>query len=173
MKKNCILTLFVIFLSVNICYASSNPEWINHPYKECASNEICASGYGKSSNSAKTDARNNILKYFETNVKSTFTSSLSSDEETIKNFSSEDMEELSSGILKGVKIKENFQNKEEYFAFAVLDKTVVAKELISDINKLDSQMKLLLAEKNPKYNKQLEKSYQKREELNKKYLILT
>lgn len=172
MKRNHLLTLLILF-SANVCYAASNPEWINYPYKKCMSNEICASGDGKNMSSAKTDARNNILKYFETNVKSTFKSSLSSDEETVKRFTSEDLEELSSGILKGVEIKETFQNKDEYFAFAVLNKTVAAKELIDDINKLDSKMKLLLAEKNPKYSKQLEKCYQKREELNKKYLILT
>ncbi len=173
MRKNYILAFFLVFLLGNICYANSKPEWIDYPYRKCANNEICASGNGNSLNSAKTDARNNILKYFETNVKSTFKSSLSSNEETVKDFSSEDMEELSSGILKGVEIKETFQNKDGFFAFAILNKTIAAKEVANDINKLDSKMKLLLAEKNPKYNKQLEKSYQKREELNKKYLILT
>ena len=173
MKRNYLLSLLIILFSVSLCYAASEPEWINHPYKSCMNNEICASGDSKTLSGAKTDARNNILKYFETNVKSTFKSSLSSDEETVNQFTSEDLEELSSGILKGVKIKETFQNKDEYFAFAVLNKTVAGKELVNDINKLDSKMKLLLAEKNPKYNKQLEKCYQKREELNKKYLILT
>lgn len=171
MKK--ILTFVVFFSSLNLCYASSIPEWVEHPYKECASNEICASGSGESLNSAKTDARNNILKYFETSVKSSFTSSLSSDEIKVKQFSEEDMGELSEGILKGVEIKETFEDGDNFFAFAILDKDIAIKEITNDINELDSKMKILLAEKNPKYSKQLERNYNKREELNKKYLILT
>ncbi|HSQ97490.1 MAG TPA: LPP20 family lipoprotein [Rickettsiales bacterium] len=173
MKIKYVLTFIAFLLSLNVCYASSIPEWVEHPYKQCASNEICASGNGESLNSAKTDARNNILKYFETNVKSSFKTSLSSDEETVKQFSAEDTEELTEGILKGVKIKETFQDDEDFFAFAVLDKNIAVKEITNDIKELDTKMKLLLAEKNPKYNKQLEKNYNKREDLNKKYLMLT
>jgi hypothetical protein len=173
MKKQYILFIIGFFLFANTCNAKSEPSWINQPYTQCKNNQICTSGSGRNLNAAKTDARNNILKYFETDIKSDFVSSLSTDEKDIKNFSSENTQELSEGILKGVEIKETFQNKNGSFALAVLNKDVAGQEITNDINELDSKMKLLLAEKDTKYNKQLGEYYQKRQELNKKYLILT
>ncbi len=174
MKKiNYIFTIFCISLVSNYCFAAKLPEWISNPSKECAKNEICATGSGTSPAMAKTDARNNILKYFETKVSSQFKSSLSTDEVNVKSLKSEDMEEVSDGILKGVSIKNTYEKDGEYYAFAALDKNIAIKEIRSDIDKIDSKMKILVAENSVKYNKQLEKLYSQREELNKRYLVLT
>ena len=167
---------YILFLSIlfgNYCFAKDIPSWINNPSKECSKNEICSTGNGATPNIAKTDARNNILKYFETKIESSFKSSLSTDEITVKSLKSEDVEELSNGILKGVDIKNTYEKDGEYYAFAVLDKNIAIKEIKNDIEKADSKMKLLIAENNIKYNKQLENLYIKREELNKRYLVLT
>ncbi len=174
MKKiTCIVVLFFVAAFSNYAFAAKRPDWVNDMEKDCFKNEICATGSGTSPNMAKTDARNNILKYFETNINSKFKSSLSTDEVEEKSFKSEDLEEVSEGILKGVKIRNTYDDGKEFYAFAVLDKDVATKEIKSDIEKADAKMKLLVAENNIKYNKQLEKLYIKREELNKRYLVLT
>ena len=174
MKKiTCIIALFYTIIFTSYAFADKKPSWIDDTEKNCAKTEICATGSGTTQSMAKTDARNNILKYFETSINSKFESSLSTDEVEEKSFKSENLEEVSNGILKGVKIKNTYNNGSEFYAFAVLDKTVVAKEIKSDIEKTDAKMKLLVAENNIKYNKQLEKLYTKREELNKRYLVLT
>lgn len=174
MKKiTCIIFLFFITIFSNYAFAAKKPNWISNTEKDCFKNEICATGSGTSPNMAKTDARNNILKYFETNINSKFKSSLSTNEVEEKSFKSEDLEEISEGILKGVKIRSTYDDEKEFYAFAVLDKDVATKEIKNDIEKADAKMKLLIAENNIKYNKQLEKLYIKREELNKRYLVLT
>lgn len=177
--KKIIFTIFFSLLFSSYCFSASKtsndkmPDWVNNTGSMCAKNEICATGNGTTQNMAKTDARNNILKYFETKVSSQFRSNLSTDETTVQSSKYEDMDEISEGILKGVSIKNTYQSNGEYFAFAVLNKDVAAKEIRSDIDKADSKMQLLIAENNIKYNKQLEQLYLKREELNKRYLVLT
>ena len=174
MKKiTCVVVLFFIVIFNNYAFASKRPDWVNNIEKDCFKNEICATGSGTSPSMAKTDARNNILKYFETSISSKFESSLSTDEIEENSFKSEDLEEVSNGILKGVKIRNTYDDGKDFYAFAVLDKNVAAKEIKSDIEKADARMKLLIAEKNVKYNKQLEDLYIKREKLNKRYLVLT
>lgn len=174
-KIKFILYTFVIFFINLAIVNAAQPNWINNSDEECAKNEICATGSGTSSSLSKAEARNNILRYFEISINSKFSSTISSNEETVKNFTSDDLEELSEGILKGVKIKFSYKDEDarEFFAFAVLNKDIATKEVKDDIEKLDSKMKLLIAEKNIKYTKQLEKLYVKRSELNKRYLILT
>lgn len=173
-KVNKFLTLFsIVFFSSNSFAAKKTPDWVNNVDKECSKNEICAIGNGDTMNMARTDARNNILKYFETSVNARFKSSLSTDEKTIDSSKSEDLEEVSNGILKGVKIKTTYGEGSDYYALATLNKDVAIKEIKSDIDKADNKMKLLLAENNIKYNRQLEKLYNQRDALNKRYLVLT
>jgi len=174
MKRNvCVICLLFLITFINFAFAAKKPDWLVDIDKNCSKSEICAVGSGTSPNMAKTDARNNILKYFETNINSKFTSSLSTDEISEKSFKSEDTEEVANGILKGVKIRNTYDDGKEFYALAVLNKTVAVKEVRSDIDKIDERMKLLVAENSIKYNSQLEKLYTKRGELNKRYLILT
>jgi len=167
--------LFLYFFNFNLANAKDEqPAWVNNSDIGCSAEEICANGTGTSSSLAKAEARNNILRYFETNIKSNFSSSINSNEEDIvRSFNSDDIEELSEGILKGVKIKYNYKDEDGFYSYAVLDKNIAIKEVDNDLNELDSKMKLLISENNIKYAKQLEKLYAKRTELNKRYLVLT
>ena len=173
MKKFNFLFIFLVLFSFNFAFATDKPEWINNPDSVCPKDSICVVGNGTTPNSAKTDARNGILKFFETNVSAKFSSSLSTDEITLNSTKEEFLAEETEGILKGVKIQESFDDGKECYALAALDKKITAKELKSDIQKADSKMKLLVAENNIKYAKQLENLYIKRDLLNKKYLVLT
>lgn len=173
MKKIGFLIVPLYFSLVSFVFAAKKPAWINNPAGSCSKDEICATGSGASPNIAKTDARNNILKYFETNISSEFNSSLEANDDYSKSFSSEDNREVSEGILKGVEITENYDDGVLYYSFAVLDKKVAVKEIRSDIEKIDARMQLLLDENGVRYNKQLENLYLKRDNLNKKYLVLT
>ena len=48
------------------------PEWTKSPDAACTKNEICAVGIGSGLNSAKANARNELAKIFETQIKSSF-----------------------------------------------------------------------------------------------------
>lgn len=173
-KKTICSFVFCFALSTSL-YAKSNiePTWVKYPYKACQKNQLCATGNGETLNLAKADARNNVLKYFQTNIRSEFSSSITSDEKEVKELNSDKIFESTNGVLKATEIQETYSDKNGFYAFAVLNKDILAKELTSDINKLDSKMQLLLSEKEAKYTKQLKKLYQERSDLNKQYLFLT
>jgi hypothetical protein len=164
--------LFLFAISLNLAFGISRPNWIDDTNEICSNNEICAVGSGKSLSIAKSDARNNILKVFEVNINSNFNSSITADTNSIKKYDNENLEETTDGILKGVKIEKSYNNDKEYYVLAVLNKNIAKKEIKTDIDNLDSKMKLLLAENNIKYNSQLENLYIQRSELNKKYLVV-
>ena len=168
MKKLSIL--YFTFFIFSQTFAIENPSWIADIDSYCSKDEICAVGSAGSLNMAKVDARKNILKYFETHINSSFISSISSDGNTYKEFTQEDLEDLSQGVLKGVKITKTFDDGNNFYALAVLDKKIAVKEIKNDIDKIDSQMQVLL--QNNKLSK-LEKLYIKRDSINKKYLLLT
>ena len=146
MFKNICFFIVCFFCCFNL-HAKSEPDWIRYPYKECEKNQICASGSGDTLNLAKADARNNILKYFKTEIKSSFKSSLFSDETEVKALNSDEINESSEGILKATEIKETYFDKSGFYAFAVLNKDVLQKEILADIRSLDLKMEILLSEK--------------------------
>ena len=175
-KVNFIISFLVVVLFSGCSSSTKQPQrplWITDTSKECIKNQICAVGSGSNVSLAKIDARNNILKYFETNVSSNFKSTLSSNEVKSDSYKSDDVQEVSSGILKGVEIIKTYNEGGEHYAFAILNKDITIRDLRSDLDRLDIRMKLLISENNPKYNKELENLYLKREQLNKRYLILT
>ncbi|GMO60700.1 MAG: hypothetical protein Ta2D_06310 [Rickettsiales bacterium] len=164
--------LLLLLLQISLVYAGDLPDWVNNKDKECSKNEICAVGNGGTPNEAKRDARANILKYFESNVNSKYSNEINESSDGVKEKSSFNIEEAAEGLLNGVDIKKTHDAGKEVYAFAVLDKTQASKILRNDIDKLDTKMKLLLDEKGKVNYAQLEKLYNKRDSLNKKYIFL-
>ena len=65
--------VFIFFLFfANFVFAEGIPSWLINVDKFCDKNMLCATGSGNTLNAAKTDARNNIQKVFETKVNSRF-----------------------------------------------------------------------------------------------------
>lgn len=172
MRKKILVFLFIILFS-NTCYSAKLPTWITNVGNECDKNSICATGSGKNLESAKADARSNAQKVFETRVESNFRNEITNRNDITNEYSSDLVNEESSGILKGVEITKTFENEGTFYVLATLDKSKTAKEIEFEIKKLDSKMKILLEDKTFSSNKKLENIYFEREKLNNKHLFLT
>ena len=164
--------IFASAFAVN-ANAQSRPDWVDNPGKTFFNQEIYAVGSGKTLNEAQSDARANIVKFFETNVNSKFQSAQSGSNNSFDNLSRAEIEETSRGIIKGINITKVYQGKDAFYALAVLDKERSVKEILYDIDQLDAKMRTLLDSGDAKNAAQLERMYLKREELNRKHLFLT
>ncbi|MBR2141300.1 MAG: LPP20 family lipoprotein [Rickettsiales bacterium] len=150
------------------------PTWINDPQSECENSNICAVGTGEKSSTASTDAKNNILRYFETKVNSSFKNEVSNTKSGVKETSSEVIMEDASGILKGVKILKTFKGKDgTFYALASLETKKVADEIKLQINSIDEQSTILLEEGKASSVVKLEKLFNDRQKLNAQYMFLT
>jgi hypothetical protein len=165
--------IFVLCLFITANAFAKTPDWVDKTDGVCSSDDICAVGSGDSLNSAKSDARANILKYFETNINSKFQSNLTLNNEEIKELDFDDLSETANGIIKGIKITQTHNDGKIFYALAVLNKKKAGNEIKFDMEKLDAKMQTLLEDGSPSTALQLEKMFSKREEMNKKHLFLT
>lgn len=171
MNKILKFLLINFFIFVNISFARL-PSWVENPDSRCDRDEICAVGYGNSLNIATSNAKTNIQKVFETKIKSSFNSRLSNNNGEINDFTAENLQENTEGILNGVVIKKTHQNDNTFYVLAVLNKKEYAKIVKFDIEKLDARLKILTSDRNFS-RKSAKKLYDKRESLNKRYMFLT
>lgn len=164
-------TLLINAFLIGSVYAL--PKWVNDPKLECKEENICAVGIGNNYNLAISDAKNNIQKYFETKISSSFRNELINNNDNIKEYSNEFINEETLGVLKGVEVVKTFNNNKIFYVLASLDKTKMINEVKTDIQSIDEKMLVLVNEATVSSIKKLEKMFSQREELNKKYLFLT
>lgn len=171
MKK--IIKVCFVFILCGKTFALDNlPEWVNDTNTVCSKNEICVIGSGDTLELAQANARKNISKYFETKIDAKFISSISSDENNVEQYSSSEVQETTQNKLKGVEITKTYFDGSEFYALATLDKILVIKDIKNNIDKIDSQMEILMNKANCNVS-QLEELYKAREELNNQYLLLS
>lgn len=173
MKKFIVLTVNLLFLLSAAVFSQTRPDWIDNPGKTFVNQEIYAVGFDKTLKAAQSEARANILKYFETNINSSFQAELSGQNDVSTRLSKEEMQENASGIVKGIIISKTYQDKDGFYVLAVLDKRKTINEIGHDIEALDAKMQILLENADSSNAAQLKKMYLKREDLNRKYLFLT
>ena len=151
----------------------SIPEWVNNPHAFCSADEMCAVGSGLTQNRAKADARSGLAKIFETKIKTSFetvfTERNNSASLNVRDYISDE----SDVILQSVEIKETFETPDDIFALAVLNKPVATRITKQDLEKLDKKMLSLLNEDTPAAAVQLEKLYEERYNVNRRYTVLT
>lgn len=171
MKK--IIKVCFVFILCGKTFALDNlPEWVSDVNTTCHKNKICVVGSGDTLELAQANARKNISKYFETKIDAKFISSISSDENNVEQYSSSEVQETTQNTLKGVEITKTYFDGSEFYALATLDKILVIKDIKNNIDKIDSQMEILMNKVNCNVS-QLEELYKAREELNNQYLLLT
>lgn len=164
--------IFFLILTSNV-FAENVPDWLLNTDKYCSKNEYCATGEGNTLNSAKTDARNNIQKIFETKVSSKYSNTLENDNDKVSENTFNEVSDETNGILNGVNITKSYNQGNKYYVLAVLDKTIVIKNIENDVKQIDEKMEILMKEDNYGSSLKLENLYKEREQLNKKYLFLT
>ena len=167
----CLYILLINIYLLNSIYAL--PKWINEPKLECKEENICAVGIGKDYKLAISDAKNNIQKYFETKISSSFRNELINNNDNIKEYSNEFINEETLGVLKGVEIIKSYSKNKVFYVLASLDKPKMVNEIKAEIQSIDEKMLVLIDETSTISSRKLEKMFSQREELNKKYLFLT
>lgn len=151
----------------------SIPKWVNNPYALCSTDEMCAVGTGLTRNRSKTDARSELAKIFESKIKASFETVVTERNNNavlnIRDYISDE----SDVILQSVEIKETFETPDEIFSLAVLNKPTATRITKQDLDKLDEKMHALLNEDTPAAAVQLEKLYEERYNINRRYTVLT
>lgn len=177
MKK--ILLILAVFASFTPAFAdeeieakAQSPEWISSPNKGCMMDEICVLGSGKDLRSATINAQNEMLRVFENSLKSTYKSEVSADDTEMKEFSSEQVESLTEGMVSGTKVKKTFSDGEFFYVQSSLDKEEARANIRTEMASVDKKMKVLVEDKTVSAMTSLKKLYAYREALNKRYAFL-
>ncbi len=172
LHKQVVGALGLVCLAAASVYAQSRPLWVDNPSSRFSNADIYAVGNGPTLGKAKSNAREELLKYFEVNINTSFQGDMTATSKDTSHKIQEAVAESSAGILKGITIQQTYHDeKEGYYALAVLDKAKAAADVAQEINSLDAKIKVLLEENTT--GNQLEKLYWSREGLNQKYLFLT
>ena len=149
------------------------PNWVLQPNEYCNEGYICGVGEGRNIILSSAEARNEIAKQFKVNVKGNFSSTISQNNGKDDINVNDAVNELTDEILEGINIKETYIDKDgRYYTYATLDKSKIINDLKFEIDNYDTQMKLNLGH-TPFRFRTTKKLFEKREELNKKYLFLT
>lgn len=164
-----ILASFLFFGSV----LAKDPSWVLNPSRICKKSQLCAVGEGVSLNRAETEARLGISKVFKTQIKSKFTTSLTSKNGSMSEQTSDEVEETTNGIVEGVEILKTHETETGFYALAALDKRKAAQALKTQIEMLDDKLKVLMSEDSDALKVQVEQVYIKRQALNERYAFLS
>lgn len=168
------LTLGLICASFTVqAQEAKQPEWVNNPYSVCDEDSFCAVGIAKSMKTATADARAGIAKIFQAKVKSSFSSSVSSDNDTVSSEAKSKLSEESDVLLKSVEIKETFMQGDTVYALASLNKPRAGRIIAAEIDDIDSKMESYIADDDAASARKAEKLYEKRRELNELMIVLT
>jgi len=152
---------------------AKDPAWIKDISKVCKKSELCAIGEDVNLERAQRDARIGISKIFNTQIKSKFKTSLSSSNGYMNEQTSDEVEEITNGIVEGVEIRKTFETDTGFYALAALNKRKAANSLKKEISNLDDKMKVLMSEDSDSSKIKVEQIYLKREALNKRVEFLT
>ena len=152
--------------------AGEPPLWLENPTSFVKKDDIYAIGSGASLAQAQQHARSEILKYFETNISSSFTGNLTATDAASMRHIDEQTQEKTSGLVQGVSMLRSYKAKDSYYVLSVLDKAKAQKVLRQEIEVLDAQLKHVLSD-DPVDTFLFNQRYQERERLNQKHLLLT
>lgn len=164
-----ILALFFVLISLQ----AKDPTWVKDASKACKKSELCAVGEGESLSRAKRAARLAIGKIFTTQIKSKFSEKISSENGSLNEETSDEVEEITDVVLEGVTITKSHETKTGYFALAALNKRKASENFKREIQKLDEQMTVLMEDYSAGSLMKVEPLYKKREVLNSRVAFLT
>ncbi len=143
--KSSILILGLLFSHYSF---GESPTWLTDTSKHCTPFELCAVGEATGKMMAEVSARDEIAKIFETKIKSENEVIKTAYSKTDKDgvLSGEINEDVRSKInetteltLKGVIIKEHFEDEESHYALAVLHKRKAAAMMEREIESLSDK----------------------------------
>lgn len=143
------LLICVILLTLSACSTTKNklPPWVNESGKECDKSELCAIGEGNDGEEARLRSLANLAKIFENRIETEFSTSLSSNNDEVKETSEDSIKEQTNVILEGAEIRKTHEEKGSFFAFAVISKSKLSSLIRKDMGEIDQKIKALMKEK--------------------------
>ena len=163
------IALFLILPACAGVPKKNRPAWIAAPSGACAETEFCAVGVGTNLPAAKADARAEIMRFFRSDIDSTAKFSETGDSSA----ASLDTALSAAGVLEGVEIIMSFEDGEETYALAKLDKIVAAEQLRTKIDQNDAEIERHLSANTKRGARDAMRVESARRELNNQYQILT
>jgi hypothetical protein len=155
------------------------PAWVYSPYDGCVeSQELCASGEGKTSTEADAQAKLNLASIFEVKINSELnirTSSIQTFpwQSQVREEVQKSLTESVDQILETVQLKKHFKKDGVSYSLASLDRNKVSELLGSRIQKLDQELNALWAQKQRTNLRRIVKLSMERDKLNEKYSIVS
>ena len=180
MSKILLIGIYFIFASKSY---GQKPDWVDSPMKGCSSTtEICAAGTGTGRIFAQQNALQSLASYFESQIKGSTISGKGMSQKTVEDaiVSSEVDESVQTAVatftdqvIEGAIIRDFYEDDDYFYAHAVLDKTVAAKKIKTEIISIDERLTELIKENKRTTYAKLKMRYKLREKLNKRYEFLS
>lgn len=188
MKLSFVLSCLFVLVLTQSCSSSKKqttesrtneagePKWLYAASEGCPSTEICAVGQGQNLAESDIHAKKAIAAIFSTKVNAEFKVSKQSfsdsEYEELKESIQDTVTEQVNEVLRGVVIKEHYQQNDIHFALASLDKRKVSRVLSQEINRIDDELKHFMSLKRKVLIKKMTTLYYKREQLNEKLTLI-
>lgn len=148
------------------------PGWVNNSSESCASNSLCAIGFGENAEQARARAMANLAKIFENQISSEYKTILTGKGSDVSEESEDSIVEQTKLMLEGAEVKKTFFDERNHYALAEISKSKWASLIRKDIEVLDNKMKALLKEKSITSLVTLERLLQERAPLERKMQFL-
>lgn len=159
--------------------AKDVPEWVYAPYEVCKeTEELCATGEGKTFSAADAQAKANLASIFEVKVKSDFTMNTSSNQSQpwraeVKQEVQQSLQESVDQVLETVQIKKRFKKDGLSHALASLDRAKATELLGGRLSKVDQELDVLWQRRQRTNLRKITKLTLEREKLNERYSIVS
>lgn len=184
------MTKLLIFLLLSGCSlfksstpvsdtAKTVPEWVYAPYELCSeSQELCATGEGKTFGEADAQAKTNLASIFEVKVKSDLNVNTSSFQTRpwqaeVKQEVQQSLSESVDQVLETVQIKKRFKKDGLSYALASLDRTKASELLGGRLAKIDHELEILWARRQRTNLRKITRLTLEREKLSERYSIVS
>lgn len=156
-----------------------DPQWLYSPYDGCSeSQELCATGEGKTYAQSDAEAKANLASIFELKIQSEITIVTNANQTfpwhaDVKEEVQKSIRESVDQILETVQIKNHFRKQGLSHSLASLDR-VKAGELIGNrLTKIDHEMEILWDNHQRTNMRRIVKLYMERERLNERFSIIS
>jgi hypothetical protein len=155
------------------------PSWIFSPYDLCKeSQELCATGEGKTFQEADLSALSNLGSIFEVQISSdTKSYTYSSQSYPWQGAVSQEVNQLMSQsvneILQSVQIKNRFKKDKVSYSLASLDRGIVQNLLLEKLKKLDGEITDLWGRKQRTSFRKMFSLSLEREKIKEKYAVVS
>ena len=159
--------------------SNEEPKWLYAPYEGCSeASELCATGEGKTSTQADSEARANLASIFEVRVKSDVSITTSSTQSfpwqaEVKEEVLKSVQESVDQILESVQIKNHHRKQGISHSLASLDRQTAGGLIRGRMGKLDDELEVLWNTHQRTNLRRIVKLFMERERLNERYSIVS